>query len=371
MDSSIEETALKNNDQASIKETVWKNIDQARERFHYTKKELALRLGLTASTYSDCLKKPIDMRLSYAMEILAGVGLSFNDALWEQEFPEDKASNRFFSFLENIGLDYDSKDLPKDCLLREYDLKALLPTFYAAVDFCRDKRIVTIIQRCLVMSDRDLYHFFCTVMGSNSIEPMAKWMQEVPLKYDDLRAYDQLQDQGERRKWHHVHAPNVVERFWEGGICHAMKDNLGSPFVCKSGRPNIEAADIADYLETQDYSLSVGQVTKYLRNSRGESEKANSEPRLSRAVMISSKFDSDLDSMVEPLYSFEKWKTDIDTPAPFETDAFTRWYNRFYSRFRETFKSFVLLQVFIERFRVLGEEERDRMTSLAAGTSRF
>lgn len=347
------------------KATVWKNIERAREQLRYSKKELAEKLGMTASTYSDCVAKPIDMRLSYAMEILAGVGLTLDEAL------RDNSEIRYFSFLSEADIDYNSPNLPKDCLLRDYDLKALLPTFYDAINFCRDKRIVTIIQSCLVMRDRNLYRFFCTTMGGRDYAaPWAKWMQEletdgVPLTYENLRSFDAMREQSHR--WHHVCAPNIVTQFWENGIHNEFGKQVGFSRLEQNQQEKKNDYDLKIFAER--LGVSVGQLTKYIRKSRGEQEKANSEPRLSRAVHIANALGKNLDYLVEPIYSLEKWTTcDIDAPAQFQ-DVFTRWYNRFYGNFRNIFQSFVLLQVFVERFRVSNENERNEMESLAKSLS--
>lgn len=348
------------------KDVVWKNIEFARERLGYSKKELADKLGLTASTYSDCIARPIDMRISYAMEILAGVGLTLDEAL------QENSEIRYFSFLDAQGIIF--SNLPADCLLKYYDLKALIPTFYDAVDYCRDRRIVTIIQRCLIMSGRDLYHFFRTTMGGqNYIEPISTWLKQLSLEWSDL-SYDSLRrldnDKHDIHRWHHFCCPNVVEQFWQNGIRHEFGQNVGFSHLDemqKEKKKDHEAALFAERL-----GLSVGQMTKYLRKSRGEQEKANSEPRLSRAAAIANALEKDLDYLVEPIYSLKKWTNcDIDTPSTFETDPFARWYNRFFINFRDISRSFVLLQALIERYRVFRDEERDWMTSLAQEISRF
>lgn len=318
-------------------ETVWKSIDYSRQYLGYTKKELAEEIGISPTFFSDCMRNKPDMRLSVAVAFTSAVGLSLDDAV------RGDGENTYLRFLRNHGMDYYS--LPKDSLLRSLSRKALIPTFYAAIDFCRDTRIKTIIYACLRMPSRSLYFYFRTVMGSDYYPgPNLDWMDGIPMDFDSLCKY--------------VCQPKVSPLFWNG-VRHEFEIQDIFP------EQSFEAQIFADKL-----GLSVGQITKYLRNSRGETEKSNSEPRLKRATEICNNLGRDLDFLLEPVYSLQKWFfVDVDSRQGEFWTPFEKWYNQFYIGFRNAFRTFLILQVFVERFHCVSEIEKDRMTNQAKSIS--
>lgn len=331
------------------KDTVWKSIEESREWIRYTKKDLAEKLDISPSFFSDCMKAKPDMRLSVALQFTSVVGLSLDDAV------RGDGKNTYLQFLKDHGMDYYGYNLPEDSLARTLAQKALIPTFYAAVDFCRDTRIKTIIHACLRMSSRSLYFYFRTVMGSDYYPgPLPEDMEGIPMDFDSLCK--------------HARYPKIVPQFWQGGVRHEFAVQVGLPHLPEpedDEEKDREAHAFADRL-----GLSIGQMTKYLRNSRGEQEKANSEPRLKRATEICNALGKDLDYMVEPIYSLQKWTNANVDPIPDEMwTPFQKWYRNFYTNFRTIFRAFPILQVFIERFATVSEPEQKRMTEQAIAIS--
>lgn len=325
------------------KDTVWKSIDESREHLRYTKKDLAEKLQVSPSFFSDCMRTKPNMRLSVAMNFTAVTGLSLDDAV------RGDGENRYFRFLETHGIRYDW--IPEDCLMRTLAQKALIPTFYSAIDYCRDKRIKAVIHACLLMDSRSLYHYFRTVMGPEYYPgPYLDWMEGIPMDFDSLCK--------------HVLSPNIVPQFWEGGVRHEFGVQIGFPHL-DFDKPQVGIDDESRYFAYR-LGLSVGQMTKYLRNSRGEQEKANSEPRLGRAAEICNALGKDLDYMVEPVYSLQKWHyADVDANKNELWTPFEKWYMNFYTNFRNIFRAFPILQVFVERFNAVSEFEKEQMAEQA------
>lgn len=154
---------------------------------------------------------------------------------------------------------------------------------------------------------------------------------------------------------------DIQEQFWKGGVYHQIGTQVGFENFKKFD--SVYTPRFAERL-----GITVGQLYKYVRqNSRDDDPERRKapEPRLGRSVAICNAINTDIDYMLEPVYSIRNWSNvDLDTETAFST-PFSRWYDRFYKQFRNTFRAFPLLHILIERYCSLTEAERDEMESLA------
>ncbi len=326
---------------------VWQAIERERERLGFRKTEVSKRFHAPDSYYANCLASYPDMRLSVAVKMTAVVGLTLDEALRGADV------SRYQHFLDSNSIKYER--LPKDCLLRRYNLKSVIPTFYSAIELCKDPRLVSMVQSTLIMEERCLSQFFFTMVPTGSIAYTTEWMRDCPMDYT-------LLDRDAPPGYDFV---DVQKQFWRGGVYHQIGTQVG--FENFEKFDSVYTPRFAERL-----GISVGQLYKYVRDedeASGENRKKAPEPRLGRSVAICNAINTDIDYMLEPVYSIRNWSNvDLDTETAFST-PFSRWYDRFYKQFRSTFRAFPLLQFLVERYRTLNENERNDMESFAASLS--
>ncbi len=310
------------------------SIDNARETLGIKKNELSTSLGFKPGYFSTSLSEKANMRLVNAFRFSSAVGITLDEAI------RGKTDTRFQRFLKERGILYD--DLPSDCILRKYIYKAIIPSFYDAIAFSGNEKLVDLIWRCLTMDSQRLFQFFYLVIESGSPKKAFAGIEDFDHDFNTL--------------YNSQDHPNVIGLFGEHGLHHEMfrlflQDNKPE-FAEKAG-------------------LSLSQLYKYL-HAFENTERTVTEPQLGRVVDICNRLDADIDLMLSPCYSIERFSNINLNDYDYEGQArrLDVWHERFFITFRNAFSALKLLQV-IENYYWLtcvfdrDEEQAEKMVELA------
>lgn len=290
-------------------EVFLESIDRARVTLGIKKNELSTSLGFKPGYFSTSLSEKANMRLVNAFRFSSAVGITLNEAI------RGKTDTRFQKFLNERGVRYD--DLPSDCILRTYTYKAIIPSFYDAIAFSGNEDLIDLIWKCMTMDSQRLFQFFYLTIENGSPKKAFAGLEGFDRDFNALYKSQEY--------------PNIVGLFGEHGLNHEMYRR----FLQKK-KP--EFAKIA--------GLSLSQLYKYL-HAFNNTEKTITEPQLGRVVDICNRLDADIDLMISPCYSIERF-SNINLDVYDNQGSIRRlevWHEHFFATFRNAFSALKLLQV--------------------------
>ncbi len=323
-------------------ERFWNTLDETRERLGIRKYDLSRILGKKESYYASSLTHGSDMKLSTAYKLSSAVGLTLDEAF------RGETKGVFVRFLEEQSIDLGK--LPEDSLLRTYPHKALIPTFFRACSVCRDSNVVDIVSYCLKTDVQHLFMYFFKTSYGYAESRVYDWMGPDPRDFNDLR-YD------------YESMPNILQQFWQGGVKRSFGMAVGFDKALKP-----RGKEIQEFSER--LGLPAAQMYKYLQGMDDNTTKVVAEPKLSRIADICNALSMNIDDMVEPIYSIDRWVGGYESSYRDHDNEFDLWHDRFFINFRNIFRALPLLQAVIDNYRLMRypvnkNEKRDHMADMA------